>query len=271
MKRAGFVFGFLFLLALSGPAFAEKQDARSQVVAGQTFTVSAEVVSYDSATREVVLKGPFGGTIEGVVSTDVKDVSELAPGHLVSATYYEAVAAGVRRKADEKALFTAADLAAAAQAGVPTSDVTSKTVTVTVSMVDLKTNTVVFKKEDGTLVPTEVTRPEFQAKLKDLKDGDLVDMTYSEALVTDIKPMKEGEEATVAMKMGTLVIDKGEVLKRVGNSLTIKNDAGRIFRVNVDPDFKFMMDGKEATVQDIREGTKLSRTVLRVQSVDYSE
>lgn len=271
MKRAGFVVGLLFFCGLSVPAFSETQDARSQVVVGQTFTISAEVVSYDATTREVVLKGPFGGTIEGVVSTDVKDVSELAPGHLVSATYYEAAAAGVRRKGDDKPLFTAADLAAAAQAGVPPTDVTSKTVTITVSSVDTTTNTIVFKKDDGSLVTTEVTRPEFRAKLKDLKEGDVVDLTYSEALVTDIKPMKEGEKATMSMKAGTLVIDKGEVLRRVGNSLTIKNDAGRIFRVNVDPDFKFMMDGKEATVQDIKEGTKLSRMALRVMDVSSSE
>ena len=50
----------------------------------------------------------------------------------------------------------------------------------------------------------------------------------------------------------------------VGNTLFIRNNAGRIIKVAVDPDYKFMLNGKEATVADIEAGTKLSRTAFRI-------
>jgi hypothetical protein len=41
-------------------------------------------------------------------------------------------------------------------------------------------------------------------------------------------------------------------------------------KVNVDPSFKFMLDGKEATVADLQPGTRLTRTAFRVvESVSY--
>jgi len=253
-----------------GAIAAQAQGTRAQVVSAQSLTISAEVVALDATTRKVTLKGPFGGLIAGTVSDEVKDLSRIKVGDLVSASYYEAVAASVHRKGDEKPLFSATDIAAKAEPGTKTAAAAVTAKSVTVFSVDAVANTLVLQGADRTLYPINVERREFQAKLKDLKVGDQIDIAYSEALVTGLTPLAAGEEAKVTMKVGTIVIDKGEVVRRIQNTLIIRNENGRMLKVTVPGDFKFQLDGKEATVFDVRDGTRLERTALRVSEASYS-
>lgn len=271
MNRIPSLVAVALILALAAPAIGQTSAPRPQIAVGESFTVTAEVVKFDPASRKITLKGPLGGEIVGAVAETVKDVSQLQPGALVSVTYYQAIAASARRTGDSRPLFTAEQAAAKRQPGLPASSKSATTQTLTVSSVALDSNTVVFQRADGTLLPTEVNRPEFRAKLKDLRSGDQIDVTYSEALVTGITPVAPGQEAKATMKLGTLVIDRGEVVRRMDETLLIRNERGRMIRVKVDPNFKFLVDGKEMTVYDLREGTKLSRTALRVREVSYPE
>jgi hypothetical protein len=271
MKRllAGSAVAGLFALAV--PPAVGAAAATSQVAVGESLTLTAEIVSFDAATRKIVIRGPLGGRIDGVVSADVKDLSLIQPGAMVSATYYQAIAASVRRKGEAQPLFGAADAAARAQPEMAPEALASTSKALTVVSVDRANHMVVFQDAEGTLLPIDVLRPEFQAKLKDLKPGDQVDVTYSEALVTGITPVKPGEDAQVKLRAGTLVIDNGEIVKRLDDVLLIRNDRGRMVRVKVDSNFKFMIDGKERTVYDLKEGTKLTRTAIRVWEASYSD
>ena len=265
---------WLVLLGMStlvASSWGQTSERPTQVVRGDSVTITAEILSFDPATRELSLKGPFGGLITAYVSTDVKDVSMLQPGAMVSATYYEAIAASVRRQGESQPMVGATEAAAKFEPGMPVKATTAVNRSLTVQSVDLPTNTIVFLDKDGKVVEWPVKRPEFQERLKDLKPGDVVDVTYSEALVTGVKAVKPGTEPGVKIAKGTLVIDNGVVMKRMDNTLLIKNDAGRMIKVTVDPKFKFLMDGKEATVYDLTEGTKLTKTVLRVWDTSYSE
>ena len=103
MKSRIAVVAFLAAVALvvtNAPASAQSTTARPQIAAGESLSIAAEVVSFDPATRKVVLRGPLGGDLVGVVAPEVKDVSVLKPGALASITYYAAIAASVRRKGD---------------------------------------------------------------------------------------------------------------------------------------------------------------------------
>jgi hypothetical protein len=264
----------LVLLGMSTLVASSRGQAAqrpAQVVRGDSVTITAEVLSYDPDTRELSLKGPLGGLIIAYVSTDVQDVSALKPGAMVSATYYQAIAASVRRHGEREPLVGAADAAAKFEPGMPVKASKAVTESLTVSSVDLPSKTVVFLDKKGKVVTRTVERPEFQERLKDLKPGDVVDVTYSEALVKGVRPVKPGEEAGIKLAEGTVVIDNGVVMKRMQNTLLIRNDAGRMIKVTVDPNFKFLLNGQEATVNDLREGTKLTRTALRVWDTSYSE
>lgn len=262
---------FLGMVTLAASSGGQTSEPPSQVVRGDSVTITAEILSFEPATRKISLKGPFGGQITAYVSTEIKDLSSLKPGAMVSATYYEAIAASVRRQGERESLVGATDAAAKFAPGMPVEASKAVTESLTVESVDPRSNTIVFLDKKGKVVTWPVKRPEFQERLKDLKPGDVVDVTYSEALVTGVRPVKPGEEAGIKMAEGTLVIDNGVVMKRVQNTLMIRNDAGRMIKVTVDPDFKFLLNGKEATVLDLKEGTKLTRTVLRVWDTSYSD
>jgi hypothetical protein len=242
----------------------------SQMVRGSKVTITGEVLTFNSATRVISIQGPLGGILIGVVSTDVSDVSMIKPGSMIEVSYSEAIAAAVRRKGETNPLISAEVVAAVTHPGMP-KEAAAINETFTVHSIDLSHNTVVLKDKDNNLRVTEVVRPEFQAKLKDLKPGEIVDITYSNALIEGVRPVGAGEKPAFTMRSGTLVIDRGEVKKRLENTLMIRNEAGRMVKVTVDPKQKFLLDGKEVTVYDLKEGTKLTRTALRVSEASYSE
>jgi hypothetical protein len=66
------------------------------------------------------------------------------------------------------------------------------------------------------------------------------------------------------------VVDHGEVVRRMNNTIFVRNEKGRIVEVVVDPEFEFTLDGRKATVYDVEPGVKLTRTAFRVvENVQY--
>lgn len=251
-------------------AGAQAASDRPQIVAGNSVTLAAEVVALDTAARRVTLKGPFGGLISGEVSPEVGDLSKIKLGDLVTASYYEAVAASMQRKGD-KPLVVAADVAGKAEPGKTVRSSKTVSATATVFSVDAPGNALVLQDADKTLHAIDVERPEFRAKLKDLRAGDTIDIIYSEALVTGLTPLAAGQEAKWTMKSGTLVVDRAEVVKSRQNILMLRNERGRMLKVSVPGDFVFHIDGKDVSVYDIKEGTVLARTAIRVTEASFSE
>lgn len=272
MKKRLAVFGIvasvLFVATLSA-SFAE--EPRSQVAAATVFTISAEVVSVDLQQRSITLKGPLGGLVAADVAADVDSLSKYHAGDLVSASYYEAVAFAVKKKGDARPLFEATGAAKRNEPGARLRETNVETRTVTVVSVDPAAHSLVLQGADKTIYPIEVEQKEFYNKLKDLRAGDTIDVTQSNAVVTKLEHLAAGEEAKVTMKVGTLVIDNGEIVKANQNVLLIRNDKGRMIRVQVPGDFHFNINGKLMSVYDLKEGTKLTRTAIRVSEVSYSK
>lgn len=260
----------LSMVLVAAMAGAQAPSDRPQIFAGKSVTLAAEVVALDATTRRVTLKGPFGGLVSGEVSAEVGDLAKYKLGDLVTASYYEAVAASMQRKGD-KPLVVAADAAAKAEPGKSLRSSKSVSATATVFSVDVPGNALVLQGADKTLYAIDVARPEFQAKLKDLQAGDSIDIVYSEALVTGLTPLAAGQEAKWTMKSGTLVVDRAEVVKSRQNVLMLRNERGRMLKVSVPGDFIFTINGQQVSVYDIKEGTILARTAIRVTEASYSD
>jgi hypothetical protein len=139
---------------------------------------------------------------------------------------------------------------------------------VTVASVDPEKRSVVLQSEDGKLFPVEVERPEFARKLKTLQPGDKIDVVTTEAVIAKVLPAAPGAKPGVSYTASTLIVENGEVAWRSGNTITVRDERGRLFKVTVDPDYKFTLNGKEATVADLKTGTKLTRTALRTQKIE---
>jgi Cu/Ag efflux protein CusF len=65
------------------------------------------------------------------------------------------------------------------------------TINAKVKAINLKDNTVTFKGPKGNLRTVAVQDPTYQAALKKLKVGDVVEITYAEALAITVEPAKK--------------------------------------------------------------------------------
>lgn len=262
----------LVLLAavLGAPAQAAQAPAPSQTTVRETLTITAEVTAVDLATRHLTLRGPLGGEITGQVEDDVKNLGQVKVGDMVSISYQASIALSASKPGEPNPLFTGGD-ASTAEAGqrpaISASEQSKQTVTVV--SVDPEKRSIVLQGESGTLFPVEVERPEYARKLKNLRPGDKIDVVTTEAVIVKVTPAAPGEKAGVSYTASTLIVENGEVLSRSGNVLLIRDNRGRSFKVTVDPSYKFMLNGKESTVDDLRPGTKLTRTALRTEKVEW--
>ena len=261
----------LLVLALSltagfaAPALAGEKPTPSQSTIAELVTLTGEVVEVDAASRYITLRGPLGGEITGHVDEAVKNLDQIKAGDMLNIAYYSSVAFSATKKGEPNPLFTGGE-AASAEPGAKPAGYVSKQIkkTLTVVSVDPEAKSIVFQNADGTLFPVEVQRPEFVQKLQGIRAGDQMDIVYSEALIAEVTPASATAKPSITQQTGTLIVDRGEVVKRMNNVLMIRNEKGRTVRVAVDPKFKFMLGGKEVTVMDLKEGTKLERTAFRI-------
>jgi len=154
------------------------------VVAAASIQVTATVVKIDHKTRKVTLKSADGREESFVVDAAVKNLDQVKKGDHVVATYAEALVYEVKKGAAAGAKSTVS--AAAAKPGeMPAGVVTRETtVTVAITAIDEKAPSVTFKGPKGNTRTFKVKDP---AKLKDVKVGDHVQLTYVEAVGLSIE------------------------------------------------------------------------------------
>jgi len=256
-------------LSHAAPGVATSEPAEpaepAQISRTELVSMTGEITALDQASRTITIRGPLGGELEATVEKDVKNLGQVKVGDMVTIAFFQKIALSATRKGEPNPLFTGGSATTAAPGDMPAAYASKQTKeTVSVFSVDAENRSVVLQGEDGTLFPVDVKRPEFVAKLSELRAGDQIDIVTTQAVITGVTPAGKGEKPAVTYAASTLIVEKGEVLRRVNHTLFIRNDRGRIVKVNVDPDFKFMLNGEEATVLDVQAGTKLSRTAFRI-------
>jgi len=168
-------------------------------------------------------------------------------------------------------LFTGGEATTAEEGKHPEASVSEQTKhTVTVVSVDPEKRSVVLQEDKtGAIFPVEVERPEIARKLQTLKPGDKIDVVTTEAIIVKVTPAAKGAKPGMTYTSSTLIVERGVVVQRLGNTIVVRDENGRKVKVTVDPKYKFMLDGQEVTVASLREGTKLTRVALRTEKVDY--
>jgi hypothetical protein len=175
------------VLALAACAAPPPKPAVKENLIQETATVTA----IDQASRLVTLQGEDGRAVTVKVSDDVKNLPQVKEGDKVTVSYYEALAAEVK-KPGEGVEGVQTDVAAAtAQPGsMPAAGagVLMRT-TVVIDSVDTQFNTVTFTRSDGALRTVAVESPEGRTFIKGLKKGDHVEVAYTEAVAIEVKPV----------------------------------------------------------------------------------
>jgi len=150
---------------------------------------TATVTAIDQAKREVTIQGDQG-PVTISVSPDVKNFANLKVGDRVNVSYYRGIGAQIAKgtkKVSDPAVstFTSGNSPGMRPAGKAGA---SATVTVKVQDINLPTNTVAFTMSDGTTHIIEVKSPEMQQFIRELKRGDVVQVTFTDSIAVSVTP-----------------------------------------------------------------------------------
>jgi Cu/Ag efflux protein CusF len=195
MKKLQSVFMVvMFMLSLWGIAMAgEKKEPAAPAKAekpafekSELVTVTATVEAIDHATRMVTLKGPKGNTFTFKAGEEVRNLPQVKKGDQVVAKYYEAIAIEVRKPGEATPGITKEEVAGRAKPGeMPAGLMASQvTITATVKAIDMKKPSVTLQGPEGNTRDITVKDPK---KLENVKVGDKVVITYTEALALSVE------------------------------------------------------------------------------------
>lgn len=151
---------------------------------------TATVESIDQASRLVTLRGEDGQAFTIQVGDEVRNLAQVETGDKVTVSFYEALAAELRQEGEGiQGVETdvAAVRAAPGERPAGGAGVLLRT-TVEIVSVDTSSNTVVFRRSDGSIRVVAVERPEGREFIRGLKPGDRVDIAYTEAIAIEVKP-----------------------------------------------------------------------------------
>lgn len=156
------------------------------VVAENAVTATSTVESVDQKTRTVTLRGPDGKLVTVHAGDQVKNLAQVKKGDLVNVTYYESLAYEVKKPGEAQPGVTTASDVATAKPGAKPGAVGAQAVTVTstINAIDKTHETVTLQGPDGNLTTIKVKDP---TKLDKVKVGDLVEITYTEALAIGVE------------------------------------------------------------------------------------
>lgn len=151
--------------------------------------VTATVTAIDPEHRLLSLQGASGEAATLYVGQEVRNYERIKVGDQVVVTYQEALAAAVTRP-DQAVKETQIGVAAqrAEPGQTPHAEVSASLVTtVKVDAVDTDVNTITFTRDDGLVRTVHVEDPGARQFIKGLKQGDLVTVTYTEALAVSVR------------------------------------------------------------------------------------
>ena len=151
---------------------------------------TATVESIDQASRLVTLRGEDGSGFTVLVSDEVRNLPQVKEGDKVIVSFFEALAAEVKKpgegvqgvEADVSTVRAEPGERPAAGAGV------LLRTTVEIEHVDTTFNTVSFRRSDGQSRTVAVESPEGRKFIRGLRKGDQVEIAYTEAFAIEVKP-----------------------------------------------------------------------------------
>jgi len=171
----------LAALFLAGAAGASAQQPITKMTSS---TATATIQAIDATARTVTLKDTSGQEDTYSIGPEVKRFNELKVGDTVKMTYYESIVLQVR-KAGQPAATTVDAAKTAGTGALPskTSAVQAK-MTVTVKAIDPALPSITVTTPDGRTVTRKV---EDKKNLEGVNVGDLIDITYTLALLTSVE------------------------------------------------------------------------------------
>ncbi len=171
---------------------AHKDMAPTQVMATKQ-SATATVEKVDAKKRTLLLKDEQGDEFKVNVPEKVTRLDAIKKGDTITLDYYEAVSLSLKKPDAGKAPSANETMMAERTPGKLPGGVVAKKVsaTVEVTKVDKAENEVTIKGPGGDLDTIKVSDPEMQAQLENIKEGDRIKATYTEAVAISVTPKKK--------------------------------------------------------------------------------
>lgn len=178
------IVSMLAVIALVAGCATHKPSGRVEDVVQSRATVTA----IDPQSRLVTLRDKDGAELVIQVPEAVRNFDQIKVGDEVVASYTEAVAWQVRPAGQATPGITASDDVTTARPGErPSASVgSSVTVTATITAIDLAKGTVTLTGPAGRSQTIKARDP---SNLRRVNVGDLVEITYSEAVAVSVQPV----------------------------------------------------------------------------------
>jgi Cu/Ag efflux protein CusF len=182
--RSLFAATLLATTVLAGCAGMQKPSGREEDVSEGRLVVSA----VDRQQRELTLRAPDGEELVVQAGDTIRNFDQLQPGDEVIVTYKEAVAWQVKSASEGAPGVSEQAEITRAKAGEKPGGTAGRTVSVTATIteIDLAKETVTLTGPRGR---SETIRVRDPANLKKVKVGDLIDITYTEAVAIKVQPV----------------------------------------------------------------------------------
>ena len=145
---------------------------------GTLIEATATVVDIDHANRLVTIKGPQGRVATVTASPEIQNLDQVKAGDQISLKYYESVAVDLIKGG------------ATAAPGEKPAGIAAKQVRATIQIitVDPYKKTISFRGPDNRLREVSMDTPDLKHYLDEIKDGDTVEVVYTEALAIAVMP-----------------------------------------------------------------------------------
>jgi hypothetical protein len=176
------------LLASALPTFAEIEAPPAGMEGAELIETTATVQAVSPSSRYVTLKGPGGNEITVKAGDRIEHLDKIKPGDQVDIKYYRSMAVDVIATAADEAEPELERSSSAAAGVAPGSGSLRMTVTVKILVVDPYKKAIAFRDPEGRWREVSVDSPSLEHLLDDLKEGDTVRVTFTDALAVSLLP-----------------------------------------------------------------------------------
>jgi len=179
----------LTLAAGAGVAFASPPDPKRSETAGVVVTVEGKVVDINTPNRLITVQGPDGNKVEVHADETVRNFDQIHKGDVVALDYLRAVTVDIQPAGSAKPGAYIKQDEKVGKLGEKPKVGAAEVVTVLapIRAIDTKNNTVTVEGPRGNVVTLDVRKPEYQARLKNLKVGDMLRIAFTEAAALEVR------------------------------------------------------------------------------------
>jgi hypothetical protein len=157
--------------------------AQSRTIEGDSISVTVTVEAIEQSTRTLTVKNDQGIYETIQAPPEMKRFSELKVGDKITARYYENVVVRLKKPGEAAVDVDSAALTRGKGAAPAGTAAAQRTITVTVTAMDPKTNSVTVKGPNNYVYSRRVAD---KKTFNLLKVGDKLDMTWTEAVLISV-------------------------------------------------------------------------------------